>query len=176
MLSVYMESNPYQSPSTVDGSVSRYPGGLHLFGLGFLSGAFVGGTFGAIQAAMLAVILLAALGSGGNSVAIGGAVPAIVAVTFVGSLAGAVIGCMIGPVLGVLLAILGHGSVRLLLVIGCTATTFCSVIASYIAIRNFTPSTSPWNYAAIASGIASGFLGGIVLVRGLVRLARQVSA
>lgn len=172
-----MQDNPYQSPIAVDADGHSRPDGWHCGGIGLLGGAFVGGTAGAIQGAMLALITLALLVQAKESVVMDSAVVAVMAASIFGALGGALIGCIIGPVLGLVAGSLGPSSKRLVLLLGVTATTFCAVILSVFAIRFLMGGdlrlTRLKYIMAITTGIGSGFAGGVVLVRGLERLLWQ---
>ena len=170
-----MSANPYQSPRVVDDSVTdRTPDGWHAIGIGFLGGAFVGGTAGAAQGAMLAVITLLSLVEEKGSTVFDAAIVGVMAATILGSLCGSLLGCVVGPLVGGCAKVFGRGSRNALMVVGVTTSTFSAVIVSLFAIQFLTgrslESTAFWDALAIFSAIGVGFVGGVVLVRGMMRL------
>ena len=102
------------------------------------------------------------------------AIVGVMAATIVGALVGALLGCIVGPLVGGIARAFGPGSKLTPMVFGVTISTFGAVIVSVFAIRFLTGrelELSALRYViAVASAIGTGFVGGVVLVRGVMRL------
>ncbi len=180
-----MTINPYESPQAADDSKNVTADRLHAIVVGFFGGAFVGGTAGAVQAVVLALLVLygivdvsMSVGDGQNNVAESSEpITVVTAAALLGGLSGIGIGCFFGPILGAVAAVFGPSSKSAIHALSIGAASLSSVVLSLLVVRfaivAVHVSWLAFAVIAVTSAIGVGVFSGNVLARGIGRIVWQ---